>query len=1045
MADESASDVAVAPGADAAGESSAASAGAPPKNVGVVFVHGQGTDKYPAGEFAKLLNGLVAGLTEAGRRFELEVDADRQADGVPAPAATLLVWQPDGSGPPHRFRMREAFWDDAFPPPKPDDVLRWVLYGFGEAMDGVFSGWWADPSASGRTAGKRWWDPRQWRITIGAVQRLLFRAELVLLTGVFTPLILLYDFVLRPVTWLLLWASRTPVLRTFGLLRGVASAIEGMSPFMSQTMGDTRRIVSDETWARNIRGRTEDRAIELLDEGVDELVIVAYSAGATIVYDALLEGRRLPGELASRPEAQLRMLTFGSSINHLWTFASNSSDGLHQRSEIAERRLDPAVLDRARAQATTDAPFWFDIYSRFDVVPGGPLREHIAARAGVARDGKELEYARIVNYDNWVDDHGGYFANVDQFVPRLLTTMFNSREWCELESERRQRPRPGFTALRPNRRARSVFSLNLMKLLPIIGLPLHLAMLALSDRWSDFSEWVGEWFVDRLEAPFAGAAAALGTTSELVAGTTVFALLLVVLARASYRWSLPYIDNGHVPRYGIAISVVVSAAALALAVGSAWAVLTEWWLAWRTAVGVVAVALILLGWMLAPRLWRWIRGAQPEEESPWWRVGVRALSTAGVLVGLVVVLAWFVVSGMIHRGALRVEAEKRPNVTIERVDGRDVLLSGSERRVGQPGTLGLAWDEGYVQVSEATMQGARARWLVGDTVLGTTPLRTGPARIDGFAFSGHPSVAYEGRGRLPVSIWEAAYPTIESSERAVDLRAWIVQPERATALAKTWVVVVHGKGGTRAEGYRILPTLTDLGYTAMLITYRDDRESAQASSGRFAYGATEWQDVVAALRFAVRDPEGSDALPHGADRVVLYGYSMGGAVVASTIANERLWPQALRGDGLAAVVLDSPMLDFADTVEYGLETLDPVEIPGPIAGVLRGVAGQRFGISWEELSYIDGLAADTRPLLLIHGTEDELVPIATSRALAAARSDAIYVEVPGARHTLAWNLDGEAYAGCVQGFLRGALGGQGQPPVDRTCEALREAGAARSD
>jgi dienelactone hydrolase len=1010
------------------------------KDVGVVYVHGVGSDRYPGSELAKLIDGVVAGLQGAGRDIDLEVDADRKVDGAPVPSATLDVSRTRGDEARDRFRFRGAFWDDAFPPPGADEVLRWVLYGFGKAMDGVFSGWWSDPSASGSTAKERWWKPfmlfgrsRSGRMRLrelhrGPLQRLLFRIELIVLTGVFTPLILLYDFLVRPLTWLLWQASKTPLLSSFGIMAWLSSAAEGLSPFMSRALGDARRITSNETWGRNIRARVEDRAVELLREGVQELVIVAYSGGAMVAYDALLEGRRLPRELAKRPEVRLRLLTFGSGINHLWTFASLGSDGLPQRRDLAELPLDAAVLCQAKGRADWEGPFWRDVYSRFDPVPGGPLRPQIASTAGVERDGRELEVARIVNYDNWVDDHGGYFSNLDQFVPRLLGTLYGNREWSRGERAARW-PHDRLTAMRPNRRASAVFSLNLMKLLPLFGLTLHLLALATIDRWRDLSEWAGDWFVDRADAPFSAVAEVLGTTSELVAATALVALVLVVLGWASYAWSLRYIDGGNAPWFGRIFELAFVASAAAFTVGAVLAVLAHLWLAAVAAVALVATSAVLLAIMLglpwlAPRHLERPEEllAFLEEVRPTRLVVVRAVSTAAVLVGVGGLAAWFVVGGLIHRGALRLEAEKPRNVTVERIDGNDVLLSGSEDLLLPPGLMGLEWDDGYVQVGEPRAQGSRARRRIEHVVAGAPPPPRGEARLDGFAFTGDPQVAYdhrasEGRPAAPVDVWDVAYTYIERDGRDVELRAWIVRPQQATEIADTWVVVVHGKGGTRAEGYRILPALTDLGLTAMLISYRDDRESPQGGDGRYEYGRTEWRDVVAALDFAVRGPDPNDDAPGRAERVILYGYSMGGAIVASTLQHGREWPQQLRRrDRLAAIVLDSPMLDFAETVELGLESL------GPAAGLLRTIAGERFGIAWDELAYIEGLAADTRPLLLIHGTEDDLVPIATSRALEDARPDVLLVEVPGAHHTLAWNVRPEGYERCVGAFIGEALG-----------------------
>ena len=113
-------------------------------------------------------------------------------------------------------------------------------------------------------------------------------------------------------------------------------------------------------------------------------------------------------------------------------------------------------------------------------------------------------------------------------------------------------------------------------------------------------------------------------------------------------------------------------------------------------------------------------------------------------------------------------------------------------------------------------------------------------------------------------------------------------------------------------------------------------------------------------------------------------------------------------------------------MQHGLVEAEPVAIPDRIAGWLRRVAGERYGIDWSALDYIDSLAADGRPLLLLHGTDDDVVPIATSRELAALRDegdDLVYIEVPGAPHTLAWNVAPIAYERCVAAFLQAASAG----------------------
>jgi pimeloyl-ACP methyl ester carboxylesterase len=82
------------------------------------------------------------------------------------------------------------------------------------------------------------------------------------------------------------------------------------------------------------------------------------------------------------------------------------------------------------------------------------------------------------------------------------------------------------------------------------------------------------------------------------------------------------------------------------------------------------------------------------------------------------------------------------------------------------------------------------------------------------------------------------------------------------------------------------------------------------------YGLTEWQDLAAAAQYA---------LGHGARRLLLVGYSMGGAIVISFLERS---PLAGR---VAGVVVDSPMTDFGRAVDHGAsrQTLPLVGLPLP--------------------------------------------------------------------------------------------------------------------
>ncbi|MEX0826911.1 MAG: prolyl oligopeptidase family serine peptidase [Acidimicrobiia bacterium] len=216
----------------------------------------------------------------------------------------------------------------------------------------------------------------------------------------------------------------------------------------------------------------------------------------------------------------------------------------------------------------------------------------------------------------------------------------------------------------------------------------------------------------------------------------------------------------------------------------------------------------------------------------------------------------------------------------------------------------------------------------------------------------------------------------------------------------TWVVFVHGRGTDRREALRALPTATALGLPTLTITYRNDAAAPPSSSGRHGYGRNEWSDLHAAVEFA-RD--------EGARRVVLVGYGSGGSIISVFMRESSL------ATAISGLVLDAPVLDVAMVVDR-LAADD--RAPRLLVGWARAVATFRFGIDWGALDQLEFAQDITVPVLVFHGVDDEEAPIEASRQFAEVLGDlARLVEVPGAGHGEAWNVDPEAYEGTLSRFL----------------------------
>ncbi len=328
-------------------------------------------------------------------------------------------------------------------------------------------------------------------------------------------------------------------------------------------------------------------------------------------------------------------------------------------------------------------------------------------------------------------------------------------------------------------------------------------------------------------------------------------------------------------------------------------------------------------------------------------------------------------------------AETYPEV-VRGADEDSVLLADSPA-ARSPGTTGLFWSEGTALLGDPAPadDGLVARELLA----GTPPAAGTPARLD--------REGWRDPGELGLEYREVAVPT-ELGEAP----AWLVPAEDA---ADTWAVLVHGRGADRTEGLRMLPALQELGVPGLLISYRNDEIAPASEDGLYHLGHSEWRDVVAAVEFA---------LDEGAERIVLVGFSMGGALVGQTLKNSEL------AERVDAVVLDSPVLNWSSTLDLEADNRGMPKVFGRVAEL---VAGWRTGLSFADLDLLTN-PPDRRPAtLLLHGDEDLTVPVADSRAL-AARAAALdwpleYHEFPGAEHVASWNQDRDRYEEVVREFL----------------------------
>ena len=224
-----------------------------------------------------------------------------------------------------------------------------------------------------------------------------------------------------------------------------------------------------------------------------------------------------------------------------------------------------------------------------------------------------------------------------------------------------------------------------------------------------------------------------------------------------------------------------------------------------------------------------------------------------------------------------------------------------------------------------------------------------------------------------------------------------------------WVIQVHGRGTTRSECLRAVPVFHALGITSLVVSYRNDGEAPRSKTGTYGLGSTEWRDVDAAVSFARR---------RGAKRVILMGWSMGGAIVLQVSLN------SAHRDLIAGVVLDSPVVDWRIVLSYQAKQMHvPTAVTDIALEALQHewaspVTGAGTGIPLDRLDVVARAAELRHPILILHSDDDGFVPSDASHDLLSARPDLVQLEVfEVARHTKLWNYDQERWSTAIRGWL----------------------------
>lgn len=383
---------------------------------------------------------------------------------------------------------------------------------------------------------------------------------------------------------------------------------------------------------------------------------------------------------------------------------------------------------------------------------------------------------------------------------------------------------------------------------------------------------------------------------------------------------------------------------------------------------------------------------------------VRVAATAGAALGATTALASAAGSlagaAYFARRVLTPDTRRPDDVVVRAVDDESVTMETTAETV-VPGRYGLWTDEGrgHCRVGDVLELDLGAG-LVRRALLGVDAGTVGPgsARWNGYYYGDSPDrcvglrtehVRYDGElGAMP---------------------AWVVTPDSGPT--RRWAVLVHGRGARREETVRAIPALLQRGWTCMVPTYRNDEGVPSGPDGRYALGLSEWRDVDAAIEYA---------LAHGAEEILLGGWSMGGAIAL------QLLDRSAHAQRVSRVVLDAPVVDWGDVLSHHARRH---HVPRPVGSLARmlmrhpwghRLAGVHEAVDLALTDWVSRAEELRHPILLIHSVDDEFVPFGPSLALAHARPDLVTFEQwRVARHCKEWNTDPGRWESLVGDFAEG--------------------------
>jgi alpha-beta hydrolase superfamily lysophospholipase len=222
-----------------------------------------------------------------------------------------------------------------------------------------------------------------------------------------------------------------------------------------------------------------------------------------------------------------------------------------------------------------------------------------------------------------------------------------------------------------------------------------------------------------------------------------------------------------------------------------------------------------------------------------------------------------------------------------------------------------------------------------------------------------------------------------------------------------WVIHVHGRKATCAETLRNFRQLQDLGFSQLAISHETDAKPFGLGKRKSYLGATEWRQVERAVEYA---------MAHGAERIVLYGWSLGGMFVNQFLERSR------KTTAIAGVIFDSPMLDYRGTLQLqaGRAGVDRAIVDKSMKLIRSSSLLRLLGFRNIDMFTLSALNKPVKvqvPTLLFHSSNDGYISTSGVYRYRELNPKTRLVEINGARHCRLFNEDPEKYQKAITDFV----------------------------